>query len=213
MPADQYNLINWLSKSIPMGVGRIKMPLKTKEVFIILITTVLILTACSERNDMPKSSPVVFDVMSFWDEVGQSTISEAELVERLGEPERIFEVPYESPWDVDEFINMKYLCYEKNKESFMGYSYIYYFNPNTGMLDLITIGGVEIPYLNEEYILPMFNLTLSPNSEVVDHGARQYRVYDCGVRSFWVTSMDDSYLKIIIIAYTEDGIMLSKIKV
>ena len=169
---------------------------------ILIFALVLTLCACGD----PKEEivvPVVFDAMSFWNEVDKTTISEAELIERLGEPDKVFEHSAESVRESNEIFYYRALYYNKTESKPSGYLCVYMFDLETKMLDSIIIEDIEIPYVNKEYILPMFNLKPSWGSKIIND-EDVYLVRNCGVKSFLVRTMDDSPLKVVEISYTEN---------
>ncbi|MDF2608915.1 MAG: hypothetical protein K0R92_389 [Lachnospiraceae bacterium] len=129
----------------------------------------------------PTPINVVFDATKFIID-NERTVSEAELIEMLGQPESIEEWNYESYQSLlgkEMIYPIRSLYYNENK-------YEYKFNNN--MLQRITITE-EFAYEDKNNILPMFGLKKYSNTKITDTNVA-YRCSNCGIYEFWVYDMD-----------------------
>lgn len=116
-----------------------------------------------------KTVDVVFDAMQYApDENG--TISEAELIAKIGEPVSIEEWNYEYGYQTYPIRTLYYDNYE--------YSF------NNDNLQRITIYN-EFNFKSKKEFLPMFNLEKYENTEINDTNTA-YRAYHCGVHDLWL---------------------------
>jgi hypothetical protein len=154
--------------------------------FIVFVAVI----ACTAGNNtsINENQTVILDAMSFWkNEERTATISETELIQRLGEPDAVEEWNYKTDGELEYPI--KTLIYGDWRYNF-----------NNNMVQWISADGLHIPYDSKDEILAMFNLKKYKNSEITDTGFA-YRVQRCGIRSFWVAIMTDTELNSIRISY------------
>jgi len=144
------------------------------------------LICCSACSSSGNKVSIELDTMSFWKEVGQSTITEAELIIRLGTPDKT------ETWNYvvsDKSYAIRTLYYEN-------YSY----NFNGDILQRISADDLDIPYTNKSDLLKIFGLKSYSNSVVTDTGSA-YKVTNCGVRQFWIQIMEGGIIKSVRIDY------------
>ena len=118
--------------------------------------------------------PVVFDALQYEVKDGKN-ISETELIEQLGEPDRT------EDWNYKTASGMAYpirtLYYGNNEYSF-----------NNDNLQRVTLYD-KFSYSSKDDFLPMFNLKKYSNTNINDTGA-YYRAYACGVNDLWLEYSD-----------------------
>lgn len=118
--------------------------------------------------------PVVFDALQYEVKDGKN-ISETELIEQLGEPDRT------EDWNYKTASGMAYpirtLYYGNNEYSF-----------NNNNLQRVTLYD-KFSYSSKDDFLPMFNLKKYSNTNINDTGA-YYRAYACGVNDLWLEYSD-----------------------
>lgn len=138
------------------------------------------------------SSPIepVFDASSFYtDTVSKTTVTQEELILKLGEPEEI------ENWN---FKNSKSEEFKITTLYYDNYAYEYSFYDNH--LQRISINK-DIPLANKNTNLKLFNLSQNDYTRLKDTGSA-LRYYDCGVNDLWIWSINDNVAKGIKISYT-----------
>ena len=123
-----------------------------------------------EYQNIPEEIPVVFDALQY-QVVDGKNITEAELIEKLGEPDSIEEWKHEIGGGL--FYPIRTLYYQDAEYSF-----------NDDKLQRVTVYG-SFTYESKEDFLPMFNLKRYENTTINDTNC-YYRAYDCGVHDLWL---------------------------
>lgn len=118
--------------------------------------------------------PVVFDALQYEVKDGEN-ITEAELINQLGEPDSIEEWNYEV--DDGRYYPIRTLYYGTNEYSF-----------NDDKLQRITLYD-KFSYNSKDDFLPMFNLKQYSNTQINDTNF-YYRAYYCGVHDLWLEYND-----------------------
>lgn len=127
---------------------------------------------------------IIFDAMQYWKD-NNTTISENELVELLGEPDSIDE------WNYKSFSKV----YPIRQLNYGNYEYLF----NNDLLQRINIYE-EISYKNVDDILGMFGLKEYSNTEIVNNNV-SYRATNCGVHDLWIPSKNEDSFDIVKITY------------
>jgi DNA-directed RNA polymerase subunit RPC12/RpoP len=132
---------------------------------------------------------IILDAMSFYtDDTHSATLSEEELVARLGQPDEIEEWKYQMAGN--RYYPIRTLIYGNWR-----------YNLTNNKIYSISADDAHIPYASKNDILAMFNLMKYRNSTIVDTGVA-YRVDNCGINSLYVI-MTDTELNSIRIKYVE----------
>ncbi|MBS4880176.1 MAG: hypothetical protein KH138_07735 [Firmicutes bacterium] len=121
-----------------------------------------------QNNDTPVS--VVYDALQYEVKDGKN-ITESELVNQLGEPDRYEDWNYEV--GNGKYYPIRTLYYGSNEYSF-----------NDDKLQRITLYD-KFSYNSKDDFLPMFNLKQYSNTEINDTNS-YYRAYYCGVHDLWL---------------------------
>ncbi|MDR1193856.1 MAG: hypothetical protein LBK98_06815 [Peptococcaceae bacterium] len=130
---------------------------------------------------------VVFDALDFLNAAGE-TLSEQELIAKIGEPQEIVE------WDFSGENGGKYPI---RTLSYEGVLYLYqYYQDSLQRIIILE----EFPYKYMSDILPMFGLRRDSDTAVTVTEFN-YLALNCGVREFRVPAMSKSVLKSIYISY------------
>lgn len=127
--------------------------------------------ACSKINEPEQKNviAIVYDISSIYD--GKTAVSEARLIELLGEPDSIDEWKYSTSASKNYPIKTLYYGY-------------YEYSFNNDCLQRISINS-SIQYESKADFLAMFGLKKYSNSIEKDTGSA-YRVSMCGVNDFWM---------------------------
>jgi hypothetical protein len=163
-----------------------------KKIICLISTLILLVSLVSCGGSKVEKIEVVFDATKFIVD-DERTVTEAELIDMLGEPESIEEWNYQ----VYQELLLREVEYPIRSLFYQGGTYEYKFNNDH--LQRITI-NMDIPYNKKSDILPLFGLSEYSNSEITDTGVA-YRVTNCGVYDFWVTKMDNQIIHNIHISY------------
>ena len=126
--------------------------------------------------------PVVFDALQYEVKDGKN-ITEADLINQLGEPDKVEEWNYEVSGG--KYYPIRTLYYGANEYNF-----------NDDKLQRITLYD-KFQYKSKDDFLPMFNLKRYSNTEINDTNF-YYRAFYCGVHDIWLE-------------YTENEITMAKI--
>ena len=118
--------------------------------------------------------PVVFDALQY-EVKDKKNITEAELIEQLGKPDRIEEWSYKTT--SGRSYPIRTLYYGHNEYSFNGDNLL-----------RITLYD-KFSYSSKDDFLPMFNLKRYSNTIINDTGY-YYRAYACGVHDLWLEYSD-----------------------
>ena len=121
-----------------------------------------------------ESVSVVFDALQYEVKDGEN-ITEAELINQLGEPDSIEEWNYEV--EGGQYYPIRTLYYGANEYSF-----------NDDKLQRITLYD-KFSYNSKDDFLPMFNLKQYSNTQINDTNS-YYRAYYCGVHDLWLEYSD-----------------------
>lgn len=140
---------------------------------------------------------VVFDAQKFMlfmqidaTSKGYITVSENELIEMIGEPDRIEE------WDY-VVANMTYPI---RSLFYAGGNYVYEFNNN--YLTRIQIFE-PFHYEDKSDIIEMFGLVRTAKTEITDTG-KAYRAYNCMINDLWCTfGSDENTIDMTYISYSD----------
>lgn len=128
----------------------------------------------SKYTNTKETVQVVFDALQY-EVKDKKNITEAELIEQLGEPDRT------EDWNYKTASGMAYpirtLYYGYNEYSFNGDN-----------LQRITLYD-KFSYSSKDDFLPMFNLKEYLNTVINDTGY-YYRAYACGVHDLWLKYSD-----------------------
>jgi hypothetical protein len=152
----------------------------------------------TQETSETKIDPETVNIDVFFDATrfivdNERTVSEAELIEMLGEPDSIDEWNYESY----QSLLGKEVEYTIRSLYYNNGTYEYKFNND--MLQRITITE-EFQYKSKEDILPMFGLKKYSNTKISDLNV-SYRCSNCGVSDFWIYDMDENTVNGINISY------------
>ena len=159
------------------------------------LATQVILQDPARESPPEPTFEMFFDASRFITDTS-TTLTEAQLIEILGEPDATEEWNYTLPATP---VPIKSLHYEPNENSFYGHTYSYHFNEGT--LQRLSINGVQVPYARKSDILALFGLERNSNTVVAGDTGVAYRVEYCGVRQLWVQVMDERALQTIVIDY------------
>ena len=138
------------------------------------------------------SAPIepVFDAMSFYtDAVSKTTVTQDELVSKLGNPEEIEDWNFKDGKGKEFKITTLY---------YDNYTYEYNFYEN--YLQRISINK-DIPLIDKNKNLKLFNLSQNDNTRLNDTGSA-LRYYNCGVNDLWIWSINNNVAKGVKISYT-----------
>lgn len=127
-----------------------------------------------QYQNAPETVPVVFDALQYEVKDGEN-ITEAELINQLGEPDSIEEWNYEVGGG--QYYPIRTLYYGANEYSF-----------NDDKLQRITLYD-KFSYNSKDDFLPMFNLKQYSNTQINDTNY-YYRAYYCGVHDLWLEYSD-----------------------
>lgn len=120
------------------------------------------------------SVPVVFDALQYEVKEGKN-ITETELIEQLGEPDRTEDWNYTTA--SGKAFPIRTLYYGNNEYSF-----------NNDNLQRVTLYD-KFSYESKDDFLPMFNLKRYSNTNINDTGT-YYRAFYCGVNDLWLEYAD-----------------------
>ena len=123
-----------------------------------------------QYQNTSETVPVVFDALQYEVKDGEN-ITEAELINQLGEPDSIEEWNYEVGGG--QYYPIRTLYYRANEYSF-----------NDDKLQRITLYD-KFSYNSKDDFLPMFNLKQYSNTQINDTNY-YYRAYYCGVHDLWL---------------------------
>lgn len=113
---------------------------------------------------------VVFDALQYYTENNDKNITEEEIVNQLGEPQKQEDWNYKTP---EKEYPIHTITYENREYSFY-----------EGVLQRITLYD-EFTYTNKNDFLGMFNLSKNANTTINDTNSF-YRAYNCGVHDLWI---------------------------
>ena len=128
--------------------------------------------------------PVVFDALQY-EVKDKKNISETELIEQLGEPDRTEDWNYTTA--SGKTFPIRTLYYGNNEYSF-----------NNDNLQRVTLYD-KFSYSSKDDFLPMFNLKKYSNTNINDTGS-YYRAFYCGVNDLWL-EYNDSEITMTKISY------------
>lgn len=151
--------------------------MKNKKSRTILFTVILsILSICllaptvlGAQTTKDTEPIVVFDALQYNVENDQK-ITEEEIINRLGEPQKQEDWNYKTP---DKEYPIHTITYENREYSFY-----------EGVLQRITLYD-EFAYTDKNDFLGMFNLSKNANTTINDTNSF-YRAYNCGVHDLWI---------------------------
>ena len=141
------------------------------------------------------SGEIIFDAMQFYTGDFVTTVSEEQLINMQGQPDKT------KTWN---YINgaitysINSLQYEPNSNSSSGYTYTYDFS--SGALQRIVIEDLQLEYSSKYHILAMFGLIRSSDS-FVNATDTTFKVTNCGVHDLQVTDMNKQILNNVQITY------------
>lgn len=153
-------------------------------VLVILVIGIGVGVSQGVKNADNESVPVVFDALQYEVKNGKN-ISEAELIEQLGEPDRTEDWNYTTA--SGKAFPIRTLYYGNNEYSF-----------NNGNLQRVTLYD-KFSYSSKDDFLPMFNLKKYSNTNINDTGL-YYRAFYCGVNDLWL-EYNDSEITMTKISY------------
>lgn len=135
----------------------------------ILSICLLISTVLGAPTTKDAESIVVFDALQYNVENNQK-ITEEEIINRLGEPQKKEDWNYKTP---DKEYPIHTITYENREYSFY-----------EGILQRITLYD-EFTYTDKNDFLGMFNLSKNANTTINDTNSF-YRAFNCGVHDLWI---------------------------
>ncbi len=163
-------------------------------IFMIIVIGIVATVFAKYMNKVAEKVDIYFDPLEFQisDNGTNRTLTEEEIIQKLGEPTSSEEWKYEKA--NGNYFMLKTLTYQKNSDSYR--EYIINLAPD-GTNNLIRINLYEkIPYKNKYAILKMFNLHEYKNSKIDDKNV-YYRAKNVGVYDFWIPSMNDKELDVV----------------
>ncbi|MBO5143569.1 MAG: hypothetical protein J6C46_11385 [Clostridia bacterium] len=165
---------------------------KQSKIFTIFFSIIIVIALIMFSKTVTESGPVepVFDAMSFYTDLDtKTTVTQEELIAKIGEPEKI------ETWNhtnsKNEKIEITTLYYDN-------YAYEYNFYENH--LQRISINK-DIELKDEVTNLKLFNLSKNDYTKLNNTGSA-LRYYNCGVNDLWIWNISDNIAKGTKITYT-----------